>query len=231
MCVWIFCTTFVWNISHSNTNSARYCHNAHRSSCKVPVILVIFYWNWNFPRQSFKQSSNISFHETPSSDSRGVPFGRTDTTKLIDACRIVANEPKNASPVSAWCCTPRDFGLQSTFSACSSLNVTHHVSRPCKTTRNYTADTEHQIWQLEILDRPTSVNPRIGEGLPLSVACIERQRAASNKEVSLWNLDVCPWHSSRCHTVFVPVQPRCFYGLALRLFRSHKLPLFVACSG
>jgi hypothetical protein len=39
MCVLIFCTTLVWNISHFKKNSARY---NHWSACKVPVILVRF---------------------------------------------------------------------------------------------------------------------------------------------------------------------------------------------
>ena len=39
-CVLIFSTTFVWNISHSKKNWARYDQNL--SSCKVPVILVRF---------------------------------------------------------------------------------------------------------------------------------------------------------------------------------------------
>jgi hypothetical protein len=42
MCVVIFSTTFVWNMSHFKKNSARYCHNVHRSSRKVPLILVRF---------------------------------------------------------------------------------------------------------------------------------------------------------------------------------------------
>jgi len=33
---------FVWNISHSKRNSARYDYKLLRSSCKVPVILVVF---------------------------------------------------------------------------------------------------------------------------------------------------------------------------------------------
>ena len=41
MCVLIFHTRFVWNISHFKKNSARYFHKRiQRSSCKLPVILV-----------------------------------------------------------------------------------------------------------------------------------------------------------------------------------------------
>ena len=46
MCVSIFSTIFVWNISHFKEKLARYI-DLHRSSCKVLVTLVRFSWNWN----------------------------------------------------------------------------------------------------------------------------------------------------------------------------------------
>jgi hypothetical protein len=52
--------------------------NIHRSSCKVPIILVRFYWNLKFPRYVFEKYSNIKFHENPSSGSLVVPCGQTD---------------------------------------------------------------------------------------------------------------------------------------------------------
>jgi hypothetical protein len=51
MCVLIFSTTFEWNISHSKNNWARY-HKSISVSCKVPIILVIFQWNYFFDRFS-----------------------------------------------------------------------------------------------------------------------------------------------------------------------------------
>ena len=55
-----------------------------------------------FSRQIFEKSSNIKFHENPSSGSRVVPCGqtdrrtdgRTDMTKLIVVFRNFANAPK-----------------------------------------------------------------------------------------------------------------------------------------
>ena len=48
MCVFIFSTTFVWNISHSKKNLARYLKTFEKSSCKVPVILSDFNRTWIF---------------------------------------------------------------------------------------------------------------------------------------------------------------------------------------
>ena len=45
-------------------------------------------------RQIFEKSSNIKFHENPSSESRVVPCGPTDMTKLIVAFRNFVNAPK-----------------------------------------------------------------------------------------------------------------------------------------
>jgi len=42
MCVLIFSTTFVWNISHSKKNWVRYDHSVCWSSCEILVTLVRF---------------------------------------------------------------------------------------------------------------------------------------------------------------------------------------------
>jgi len=48
-----------------------------------------------FSQQMFEKSSNTIFHETPSSGSRVVPCGRTDTRQLIVSFRNAAKAPKN----------------------------------------------------------------------------------------------------------------------------------------
>jgi hypothetical protein len=47
MCVLIFSTTFVRNISHSKKKWPRYDKNVHWSPCTVPFILVRFELNLN----------------------------------------------------------------------------------------------------------------------------------------------------------------------------------------
>jgi hypothetical protein len=45
----------------------------HRASCKVKILMKL-----EFSRQIFEKSSDIDFHENPSSGSRTVPRERTD---------------------------------------------------------------------------------------------------------------------------------------------------------
>jgi hypothetical protein len=78
MCVLIFSTTFVWNISHSKKNWARYIEKcilvfmqSTRYSCLVLMKL-------EFSRQVFEKHSNIKFNENPCSWNRVVPCERTD---------------------------------------------------------------------------------------------------------------------------------------------------------
>jgi len=48
----------------------------------------------------FEQSTNIKFHEKPSSGSRVAPYGRTDMTKLIIAFRNIANATNDEDGVA-----------------------------------------------------------------------------------------------------------------------------------
>jgi len=78
MCVLIFCTTFVWNISHAKKNWARYdqkrsmffMYSTHYS---CPILIKL-----KFSRQVFEKCSNTKFHENPSNCSWIVPCGQTD---------------------------------------------------------------------------------------------------------------------------------------------------------
>ena len=74
ICVVIFSTTFVWNISHSKKNSARFIVN-------VKYVLLFEIWTkLEFSGQIYKKNpSNINFHEHPSSGSRDVSCGQTDS--------------------------------------------------------------------------------------------------------------------------------------------------------
>ena len=73
----------------------------HRSSRKVPVILVIFSCNLNFLRRFFEKYWNVKFHENSSIGSLVVPCGRkdakTDMTKLMVAFRSFANSQKHCN--------------------------------------------------------------------------------------------------------------------------------------
>jgi hypothetical protein len=78
MCVFIFSTTSVQNITHFKSNLARYrqkCRNvlmySTHYSCRILMKL-------EFSRQIFEKVSNIKFHKNPSSGNR-VPCGQTDT--------------------------------------------------------------------------------------------------------------------------------------------------------
>jgi hypothetical protein len=82
ICVLIFSTTFIWNISHSKKNPARYFHkrrNVFMYStpyfCRVLMKLECFV-------HITKKISNIKFHQNPSSGSQVVPCGQRDKRNL-----------------------------------------------------------------------------------------------------------------------------------------------------
>jgi len=67
--------------------------NINCSLRKVPVILARFQWNFNSFDRFSEKHSNFTFHENPSSGSRVVLCGQTDTAKLIVAFRSFAIAP------------------------------------------------------------------------------------------------------------------------------------------
>jgi hypothetical protein len=72
-------------------------------------------------RQIFEKFSNIKFHEKPSSESRVVPFGRTDITTLIATFSNFANAPKNKKSARAFNASCHQPPLKHPFLANSSV--------------------------------------------------------------------------------------------------------------
>ena len=77
-CVLIFSITFVWYIFHSKKKGVKHnkkmCIGLHvKYSFSCPILMKL-----EFSGQIFEKSSNIKFHETPSSGSRVIPCCRTD---------------------------------------------------------------------------------------------------------------------------------------------------------
>ena len=77
MCILSFSTTFVWNISHSRMNSARYCHKCWNVFMWSTRYYFQILMKIKFSPQIFETSSGIKFHQNPSSRSRVVPCERT----------------------------------------------------------------------------------------------------------------------------------------------------------
>ena len=108
MCVLIFSTTYVWNISHSKKKSGRYCHKCTQMfrysihySCRIYETWI----SW----QIFKKYSDIKFHEKwePSHSMwiDGQMDRETDTTQLTVTFCNVANIHKHKSyKIVDWQC-------------------------------------------------------------------------------------------------------------------------------
>jgi hypothetical protein len=101
ICVLICSATFIWNVSHSKKNSARYSHKCEDFWYKLTVILVILYWNLSFFDRLLKklkyQISSKSVQWEPSCSMR--TDRRTVMTNLIFA---IPNFPKEPNNVCLW---------------------------------------------------------------------------------------------------------------------------------
>jgi len=100
MYVLIFSTTLVWNIFHSRRYRHYYTYALVKSTC--------YFWQsirkCEFCRQIFEKSSNIKFHENPSSGSgqtEGQMDGQTIMTNLIVTFHNFSNAP-NKMETYAW---------------------------------------------------------------------------------------------------------------------------------
>jgi hypothetical protein len=94
MCVFIFSTTFVWNISYSEKNSVRndqkcvsVCTYSTHYSCHILMKTEFF-------PHIFEKYPNIKFHENLSSGSRAVPCGCMDGQDEAN-CHYLMNTPNN----------------------------------------------------------------------------------------------------------------------------------------
>jgi hypothetical protein len=94
MCVLIFSTTFVWEISHSKKKWARY-----NKKC-ILIFLSDFNETWIFSTD-FRKILKYQISWKSSIGNRVVPCGRkdrrTDMTKLIVVFRNFANAPKTGA--------------------------------------------------------------------------------------------------------------------------------------
>ena len=103
ICVLIFSTPFVWNITPSKKEQVRYDKKCPLVFMYNPGYSCQILMKLEFSRQIFEKSWNVIFHENPSSGSRIVSWGRTDgkadMTKLIVAFRHFANAPEKLKVV------------------------------------------------------------------------------------------------------------------------------------
>ena len=78
MCILIFSTTFILNISYPKKNSARYYHKFKNAFMKSTRYSCRNFMKLEFYQQTFYKSLNIKFHQNLSSESRSVLCGWKD---------------------------------------------------------------------------------------------------------------------------------------------------------
>ena len=73
--------------------------NVYRSACYMTVILVRFFWKWNFLDWFSKNTQNVDSYENQSSWNRVIPCGQADRQTYMTKLRVVfsnfAETPKN----------------------------------------------------------------------------------------------------------------------------------------
>jgi hypothetical protein len=95
VCTLIFSRSRVWNIFHSENNSARYYQKytyVFKQSSRYSYQSLT---KLKFSHRIFEKYFGVKFHENLSNGSRVVPCGRRNVTKLIVAFRGFANASKN----------------------------------------------------------------------------------------------------------------------------------------
>ena len=97
MCVLTSSEHFIWNISPSKKQWARYDTKHTLVFMQGTLYFCHILMRLEFSRQASEKFSNIKFHENPFGESRVVPCGRTDMTKLIVAFRNFPKTPTNTS--------------------------------------------------------------------------------------------------------------------------------------
>ena len=92
--VLIFCTTCVWNISHSRKNSAGYYHNCtYDFTYSFHILLELPIFSKDFQKNT--QISNFIKIRSVGAELSMQTGGQTHTTKLIVAFRNFASAPKS----------------------------------------------------------------------------------------------------------------------------------------
>jgi hypothetical protein len=100
-CVFIFSAIFVWNISHSKNNSARYYHRCTQVFMQSTRYFCQILTKLEFSPQVFETCSDTKFHENPSSASLFFSIRTDRQTEMMKIavvfCNFV-NAPLNIYP-------------------------------------------------------------------------------------------------------------------------------------
>ena len=138
MCVLIFSTTFLWNISHSKKNSAVYCYKCENVFMWGPAILDGFQWSLNVLDSCLEKAQMLSLTKIrPVGDELFHADGQTDKHDDANSCyRNFADVPnkKRTFERARYCRTP--------CSAAWSTRKLHAVKHKCRTMLSW----HHRRW-------------------------------------------------------------------------------------